>query len=189
MADDVENACAGPKNKRQDNTARILKRFYLIATAIVAADQITKWAVIQFIGPDNDIPVLGPIMSFALRHNTGAAWGIFSAHTEWLIALAAVMVIAIAALATRLAAAPPIITNSLAIMLGGAMGNLIDRVRLGYVVDFIDFHVWPVFNVADIAIVACAVAVCYHIIRDEFDTKHTPKDKCTIGDTSTRSDE
>lgn len=141
--------------------------FYLIALAVFLLDRISKYAIEAFMDPGQEIPVLGPVMSLHLRFNTGAAWGMLAGERIWLTVVAGLMLLGLlisGAWAVRMAF---LIRIGLPLLAGGAAGNFIDRLLSGAVVDFIDFHVWPVFNVADIAIVCGAVLICYHLIAAE----------------------
>jgi len=138
--------------------------FYGAALGIVLLDQLTKHLATLHLTPGQAVPVLGPIVSLTLRHNRGAAWGLFAAGGPYVAIVAALLVIAIAVWGMRAAGGDRWLVAGLCLLLGGAIGNLIDRVWLGHVVDFIDFHFWPVFNVADIAVVAGAVCICYEVL-------------------------
>jgi signal peptidase II len=99
--------------------------------------------------------------------NTGVAFGLFAGVSPLITALAALTLVFLLfynkgrQIRSRAAGA------GIAAMAGGAAGNLIDRVRLGYVVDYLDVHVWPVFNLADVAIVVGAVVLIVALSRDE----------------------
>ncbi len=132
-----------------------------IALAIVIADQVTKAIIRARLPIYDDIPVVPGLLNFTYVRNSGAAFGMLNAldfpFKSALIAIvAAIALVAIAAYAARLAPAQRMARFGLALILGGAIGNLIDRIALGYVVDFVDvywrsYHFWA-FNVADSAI-------------------------------------
>ncbi|MGC9317283.1 MAG: signal peptidase II [Armatimonadota bacterium] len=124
---------------------------YLTAALIVLADQATKLAAVHLLRPVGTVPVLEPYLSFTWATNTGGAFGMLPAATGLLVVTAAV-VIAVLVLVAHRVSASRLLAVSVALLIGGALGNLIDRLRLGYVIDFIDLHFWPIFNVADIAI-------------------------------------
>ncbi len=111
--------------------------------------------------------LLGDLVYLRLVHNTGAAFGMLP-NASLLFGLAAVAVIVgILMYSRRLAGAARIVRIALGLELGGALGNLVDRVRYGYVVDFIDVRVWPyVFNVSDSAITIGVVLLLYHILSE-----------------------
>ncbi|MBI3325051.1 MAG: signal peptidase II [Candidatus Omnitrophica bacterium] len=125
---------------------------WLLALLIVGADQLSKRAVRGALAPGGSVPLLPPVLYFTHVQNTGAAFGMLRGHVPLFVLLS--LVVAgwiIVELARRRPPAPATLV-SLSLILGGAVGNVIDRLRLGYVIDFIDLRVWPVFNVADAAI-------------------------------------
>ncbi len=124
---------------------------YATAAAVVLADQATKLAAAAWLQPLDSVPLVGRWVSLTWATNTGGAFGVLPSATGLLVAIA-VVVVAVLVLLARYLIHSPLLGLSVACLLGGALGNLIDRVRLGYVIDFIDLHFWPVFNVADIAI-------------------------------------
>lgn len=138
-------------------------KFWLIAVVIVIADQLSKlWAVKSLLrGPIE----LAPFLNFYLVFNSGAAFGFLDGAGDWarllFVGIAILVSFVIIMMAKRLGANDVQVLIGLMLILGGAIGNLIDRVRQGYVVDFIDFHYqdwhWPAFNVADSAISIGAV--------------------------------
>ena len=141
-------------------------RSFALAAAILVVDQSTKlWAVaaLELYRP---VEIL-PFFNLTLLHNTGAAFSFLADAGGWqrwfLTALTLVISLAIAVWLWRIAARERITALCLSLILGGALGNLVDRVRLGYVIDFLDFHAagwhWPAFNIADAAISCGAVAL------------------------------
>ena len=152
---DVDSAGAAdePSGERSQGTSALL--IYTIALAIVLIDQATKLAAIRWLYPVGSVKVLGPYLSFTWATNTGGAFGVLSSSTGLLAAVAIVVSAVLIVVALRVATSR-MLSVAVAMVLGGAFGNLIDRLRLGYVVDFIDVHFWPVFNIADITITAGA---------------------------------
>ena len=132
---------------------------YAVGLLILAADQLTKLAAVRLLPTGESRPLLGAYLSLTVQRNTGAAFGMFPAATTALIALAAIIIIFIAVWGPQIAQSNRLLATGLAMALGGAAGNLIDRLRLGYVLDFLDLHFWPVFNVADIGITCGAILV------------------------------
>ncbi|ACX52700.1 lipoprotein signal peptidase [Ammonifex degensii KC4] len=126
--------------------------FWLTFLLSFLLDQVTKlWALSYLSRPLVLIPGL---LTLRCVHNPGAAFGLLAHQTPLLILVAAVASLVLLLGYKRLRLnAPPIIHWGLGFFLGGTLGNLVDRVRFGYVVDFIDFGFWPVFNLADVAIV------------------------------------
>jgi signal peptidase II len=125
---------------------------------VIALDQLTKFAIQQGLSLHEYIPVL-PFFNIVRVHNVGAAFSLFADADGWqrtfFIAVAGGASIFILYL-LRKASGRPLYCIALALILGGALGNLIDRIAYGYVVDFLDVHYgtwhWPAFNVADSAI-------------------------------------
>jgi len=138
----------------------------VIAGAIVVLDQVTKTIALQQLAPGVAIPVIDGLLSLTLVMNTGLAFGLLAglpAAWRWLVALLSIVaLIVLARVAMRVLAGGGWTARlSVALIFGGAVGNLIDRARFGAVVDFVDAHYrgyhWPAFNVADSAI---TVGVC-----------------------------
>jgi signal peptidase II len=123
-----------------------------IGLAAVAADQLTKHIVTGHLGLDEGIHVVGP---FWIHHvqNSGIAFGLFSSATAAVIVLTAIAVGWMLLFFLRSGARHPVLPVALGLVIGGSVSNLLDRVRLGYVTDFIDFRYWPAFNLADSFIV------------------------------------
>ena len=119
---------------------------------IAFSDQVSKFFISQNLDLNESVPVVRDIFHLTLVHNTGAAFGIFKNETLLFIAISflAIILIVIFMRKKRDLFFPRDIALSL--VLGGALGNLIDRLRFGYVVDFLDLRIWPVFNIADSAI-------------------------------------
>ena len=129
-----------------------MKRYFLIAGSVLLLDQLVKSVVQQKMQEGLSIPVLPGIFHITYILNPGAAFGLFE-EQQWLFILVAVLLVAgVAVLFRQLLQQPPIMRLGAALLVGGALGNLIDRIRLGKVVDFLDFRIWPIFTVADIAI-------------------------------------
>jgi signal peptidase II len=124
----------------------------VIAGAAVIADQLTKWIVVGRLGLGEVVDVLGPFRIHHL-HNTGIAFGLFSNSTTVVIVLTTAAVAGMLVFFARAAQRHPLLPVSLGLVIGGSLSNLIDRVRLGHVTDFLDFDYWPSFNLADTFIV------------------------------------
>ena len=126
--------------------------FFAVAAAVFLLDQATKRAVERWLALGESFPESWPVR---LTHvtNTGAAFGILEGQTGFLIVTTVVGLGAILLYYWFPPAEHALLRVALGLQLGGAMGNLVDRVRSGYVVDFVDLQVWPKFNVADSSIV------------------------------------
>ncbi|OGX12511.1 MAG: hypothetical protein A2Z92_00015 [Omnitrophica WOR_2 bacterium GWA2_63_20] len=139
-------------------------RPWVAALVTVGLDQLTKWIIRSSLAPQQSIPLLPGVLHLTYVRNTGAAFSLFRGQVAPLIVASGLVAGWIGwELLRRPRHAPPpheslvgghagLSLNSLGLILGGAIGNLIDRLRFGYVEDFIDLRVWPVFNVADSAI-------------------------------------
>lgn len=143
----------------------------LIAAAVlVAADQLVKYAVALSLPFEHfsgqPIPIVPHVIGLTHVHNTGGAWSLFSQYTWILAAISAAASVFILYLLLRRRVRVPMAVWSLALVLAGAVGNLIDRVLNGYVVDMFTFlflPTFPVFNVADICVTVGGVLLCVYI--------------------------
>ncbi|NLC06385.1 MAG: signal peptidase II [Syntrophomonadaceae bacterium] len=139
--------------------------FWTIAAVALAADQIIKYLVQTHLIPWESLPIIPGILHLTYVRNPGAAFGMF-ANWTWVFVLVGLAVIGLLVfLYPRIANQGRLFQLALALEVGGATGNLIDRLRFGAVIDFIDFRVWPVFNIADMAIVTGAVLLAYTILK------------------------
>jgi signal peptidase II len=130
-----------------------------VAVAAVAADQLTKHIVSNQLALGDGVKVIGPLSIHHLQ-NSGIAFGLFSSATPVVIVLTAVAVGWMLLFFARSGARHPILPAALGLVIGGSISNLVDRVRLGHVTDFLDFRYWPAFNLADSFIVV-GVAILF----------------------------
>lgn len=146
---------------------------YVLITAfvVIVIDQVTKWIALTELRPRTEsIEVIGTWLQFTYVENTGAAFGLGSGYTIVVTCIAAIVAIVIIRSSRKLASVAWAI--ALGGLLGGALGNLIDRLirepgpGRGFVVDFIQLPYWPVFNVADMAIVGSAILMVILSLRD-----------------------
>jgi signal peptidase II len=140
-------------------------RWFALAAAVVAADQVTKAMVLGRFALGERLEVTG-FFNMVLVYNKGAAFSFLSDAPGWQTpALVVFALVAIGIVGTFIVRSPGrrTLCTGLALILGGAIGNLIDRLRFGQVVDFLDFHAhgwhWPAFNVADSAITLGAALI------------------------------
>jgi signal peptidase II len=138
---------------------REARRWFVLAAAIVAADQLAKWLVLEHFAARPRLEEITPFFNLVLVFNKGAAFSLLSRAEGWQTPLLTAFALGAAAVVSFLILKNPgkrILCLALAGILGGALGNVIDRLRFGSVVDFLDFHAsgwhWPAFNVADSAI-------------------------------------
>jgi signal peptidase II len=149
-------------------------RWFALAAAIVVADQLTKWAVLASFAHGERRVITG-FLNLVLVYNKGAAFSMFAEADGWQTPLLIVFALAAAAIVSYLIVRNPgkrLLCLGLALILGGALGNVIDRLRYGHVVDFLDFHAlgwhWPAFNVADSGItVGAALLILDGFVQHE----------------------
>jgi signal peptidase II len=121
-------------------------------------DQLSKFFIQRFLSPDDSIPLIKNIFHITLVHNTGAAFGMFPSRPHLFVVIAIFAVFFINFILLRKSHILNIWEKfSLYLILAGTLGNLTDRLRFGYVIDFINFRIWPVFNFADTFITIGAV--------------------------------
>ena len=127
-----------------------------LAFVIVTADQLTKVVVRQSLVVGESRPVIPGFLNLTRLRNTGAVWGILQHQNMWLVLLSVAVLVAIALLYRRLVGECLVYRIAVGCMIGGIVGNLIDRIKLGWVTDFLDFYWstshWPAFNIADSSI-------------------------------------
>ena len=153
---------------------RIALAAYGFALLIIIVDQLTKAWVMQALGlrfEGQSVPVLTPILSLTLVHNEGVSFGLFGdGSARWLLSVFSVVVAGVLAW-WALRAERRLLITAIGLIMGGAIGNVIDRIRFGWVVDFLDFSgtgVFPwVFNVADSAITVGVVLLILDSILSE----------------------
>ena len=124
----------------------------VVAGAAIVADQVTKHVVGRTLALGDSVDIVGP---FSIHHvqNSGIAFGLFASRTAPVIAITAVAVGGMLWFFARSGRRHPVMPVALGLVLGGSIANLVDRVRLGHVTDFLDLVAWPAFNLADTFIV------------------------------------
>ncbi|HHP50761.1 MAG TPA: signal peptidase II [Moorella mulderi] len=131
--------------------------FLGVVLLILILDQGSKYWVITHLAPYESWPVWPPLFYLTHVNNPGAAFGLGAHNTQFFIVTTLMVMLVILAAYRYWALHSPRMAWGLAFVFGGALGNLLDRLRWGYVIDFLDFRFWPVFNVADVAIVGGAL--------------------------------
>ena len=131
----------------------------IVASAAIVADQVTKQVVGRTLMLGDSIDIVGP---FSIHHvqNSGIAFGLFASRTAPVIAVTAIAVGLMLWFFARSGRRHPVLPVALGLVVGGSIANLIDRVRLGHVTDFLDLVAWPAFNLADTFIVV-GVAILF----------------------------
>lgn len=149
----------------------------LVAAATFALDQFTKELVKASMEPGDVIPVIPPVLDLHYITNRGVAFGLFSRFGDVFVPIALVIMTIIFGYYRSLATRRFWLRLALGMQLGGALGNLLDRLRFGSVVDFVEFHIdainfhWPVFNAADSAI-CVGVAILLACLTFQHDDSH-----------------
>lgn len=136
----------------------------LLSLLVISIDQISKYYIEHNMSLGMSIPVIPNIFHITYILNPGAAFGLLEHKTELLIFIALIMIFILVYYYNRIPETLKILRFGLGLLAGGSIGNVIDRVRIGYVVDFLDFRVWPVFNVADIAIVCGVFSIIWSVV-------------------------
>jgi len=152
------------------------RRIALIALALLAVDQLAKALVLRFLGYAQEKVVLAGFFKFVHWGNTGAAWSLFRGNNELLAIIALLALLALFLTRHHFDSRSLLGQIAFGLIFGGIVGNLIDRLRVGYVIDFIYFYVprhgggeigFPAFNVADSAICIGVALVFYNTWRSE----------------------
>ena len=148
--------------------------YVLIFLVILAGDQALKWWTVGHLALYESAPLLPGIVELRYIQNTGGGWSILSEHTWLLSVLTAIIVAALCILMFCRIVRHPIGMTACTMLAAGGAGNLLDRVRLGYVVDMFHFEFWqsyPVFNIADIFVVIGMIlgAIYYLFLYDKYD--------------------
>lgn len=135
--------------------------YYLIAAAVIVFDRVVKELVVSNMVPWETIPVIEDIFHFTYVQNRGAAFSMWQG--QWIILIGfplAAIAVGLILIYLKRNKWDKLMLTSVAMICGGGLGNLIDRIMLGYVVDLFDFRVFPVFNIADIFIcVGCGLMI------------------------------
>ncbi|MBM09918.1 MAG: signal peptidase II [Magnetovibrio sp.] len=157
---------------REPKILRLRGLGFLLATATLALDQLSKWLILNVIMKPPFFIELTPVLNLVLGYNRGVSFGMLRSDSEigrWLLSALAILIIC--ALTIWLLRVDKIrLSIALGLIIGGAIGNVTDRIMIGAVVDFIDLHLggfhWPAFNVADMAITIGAAILILDTIFD-----------------------
>lgn len=132
---------------------------YIIAILIIVLDQTSKYLIKTYMQIGESFPLLGDVLRLTSHRNPGAAFGILQGQRWFFILIGLSVIIGIFFINRKIAGRRRWLRVALGLLMGGAVGNLIDRILYGYVVDFIDVRIihYPIFNVADSAIVLAVI--------------------------------
>jgi len=136
----------------------------VIVFIILSLDQLTKTFFCRILHLNESIPLIRGVFDITLVYNRGAAFGIFR-NQSYLFIASGLLAIILIFFSLKNNKQNKYYLVCLSFILAGTCGNLIDRIRLGYVIDFLNFHIWPVFNIADSAITIGAIMLAWGILR------------------------
>lgn len=142
---------------------------WLIMLVVIIIDQTSKWWAIHHLKDVGTIIIVDGIFHLHYLENRGAAFGIFQDQRLFFLVVNTLITCIIIGYLLKHPAMNRLLMWSLILIAGGAIGNIIDRALYGYVIDFFDFQVWPVFNIADSAIVIGQVLLIFYIIKHSKD--------------------
>lgn len=140
---------------------------FVLPLAVVILDQFSKYIVVENMALGESIPIIEEVFHLTYILNPGAAFGMFAHNRLFFIAIAVVVIGVIIWARREILASPWEVKAGCGLFLGGAIGNLIDRARQGLVIDFFDFRIWPVFNIADIAICIGVGLIIWNLLKTE----------------------
>lgn len=145
--------------------------YYIIALIMVAIDQYTKWLVVNKMELYERIPIIENFFYFTSHRNSGAAWGILEGEMMFFYIITTIVVIGIIYYMEKYARGNKLLAISLSLILGGAIGNFIDRLLYKEVVDFLDVMIfsydYPIFNIADSSLVIGVILVFIATLMEE----------------------
>lgn len=136
----------------------------LLALAIIVIDQLSKIYIQDHMVIGMSVPVIQDVFHITYILNPGAAFGLLEHQTAFFVVIAICMCLAAIYFYPQIPRDRQLLRFGMGLMVGGAIGNVIDRINTGYVVDFFDFRIWPIFNIADIGIVCGVGCIIFSII-------------------------
>lgn len=142
----------------------------LVVLFVVFIDQLSKFYIQKHMVLGMSIPVVEDVFHITYVLNPGAAFGLFEHQTLFFLVVAVCLVISAIYFYPRIPKQYHLLRLGTGLLVGGAVGNVIDRIKTGYVVDFFDFRIWPVFNVADTAIVCgvgCIIFTMIYLYKED----------------------
>ena len=143
-----------------------------VTLLVITFDQVIKYIVRARLASGESITLIEGILQFTRVHNTGAAFGLFPS-AQLIIALLALAIVIVLLIYRKHIARTTISTIALGAIIGGALGNLADRLLLGYVLDFINFSFWPAFNIADIGVTVGSITlIIEHVLYSRRNTNN-----------------
>ena len=138
-----------------------------VSSFVLIVDRLTKYILFRNLSLGESVRVVPGLFHITLVLNSGAAFGLFKGRSVFFMVSTALVIVFICFYVIRGGCRDLLILTALGLILGGAAGNLIDRVLFGYVIDFLDFRIWPVFNIADASITIGAFVLAVRLIFDK----------------------
>lgn len=145
--------------------------FYLIAIIWLLFDQVSKYYVMNHFVLGESLPVIQNVFHFTYIINRGAAFGMLTNQRWFFLVVALVLIIVYGMYRKQVNNGPLVLRIGSALLISGAIGNGIDRYILHGVVDFLDFRIWPIFNIADIGICIGVVCIIYYLLTSKYEEK------------------
>ena len=144
------------------------KNLIIFSTALIVLilDQLTKFQIRSTFRANESVPLIKNFLHFTYITNTGTAWGLFRGFNIFFIIFSVAVIFAIFYFKKQIKESQKSMQVAFGLLLGGTLGNFADRIFLGTVTDFIDFRIWPVFNVADSAISISVVVLVFLMWRE-----------------------
>lgn len=160
-----------------------LTLFGVTAAATLLLDRGTKALVHEFMRPSQSVQILGDILQLTRVENAGAAFGMLQGRQLFLAVVGSIVIVAVAVYMWRARPRQPWVLFALGLVAGGSIGNLIDRVTTGVVVDFVEVSFWPVFNVADSAVVVGTIILVAYVLfsRSDAEREEQPTEPEEVG--------
>jgi signal peptidase II len=137
---------------------------WIVVATVIAIDQVTKYLSKVYIKPAGSIPIIDGIFHLTFVENRGVAFGLLQNKGWFFVPITVVVALVLVFLLLKTGGKITGVGLPLALILGGALGNMYDRIFIGYVVDFLDFRVWPVFNAADSSVVIGAGLLIFQLL-------------------------
>ncbi len=148
---------------------------YLVIALSILLDQLTKWFATLYLA--DSIPLWNGVFHLTFATNTGAAWGMLKDHRWIFMTISTLAIVAILAYLIFVKEQSKGSRLALALICGGGIGNMIDRIALGYVVDFLDFRLinFPIFNLADSCVCVGTFLFLFFFLKEEWDAERKKK--------------
>ena len=168
--------------------------FFAIVIGIIFLDQLTKWLAVIFLKGSAPAIVIKNVFRFTYLENRGAAFGMLSEHRWVFLVISTVAIIAIIFYMIKFKPKSKLERVAIAFMAGGGIGNMVDRIALGYVIDFIDFYAFPkvwsyIFNVADSFVCIGAGLLVLYLMREMIKETKTLKAAKSTNNENEKTDE